>query len=80
MKVTVLLCLFYISISYGAIKNIDPVFVTGFENGIFMRHDPALIADYGCSLAVQEIEFIERFKQAMAPIKMVTGMLPEKNI
>ena len=73
MKLTVLLCILC-GISLSAINNIDPVFVTGFENGIFMRHDPALIQDYGCATASSEVEFIEKFKAAMSPIKMVTAM------
>ena len=55
-------------------------FITGFESGIFLRSNPNMMSDYGCPAAVNNNEQFKNFQAMIQPIRMMSGMLHDKNL
>ena len=55
-------------------------FVTGFESGIFLRNNPKMFQDYGCPEPRTDNQQFRQMQSMIQPIKMMSGMLADKNI
>ena len=55
-------------------------FITGFESGIFLRSNPNMMNDYGCPEAVSHNEQFRSLQSMISPIRLMSGMLQDKNL
>ena len=56
-------------------KKMSLDFLTGFESGLFLRNNKEQFDEYGCQGKIIESAEVSMFKQAFAPMKMMTQML-----